>query len=109
MDIELEREKIRVFIKTGLCVMSALLVIMLLGLGVPKFVDAIAAERKLPIYCAPATEAKVALTFDGAWGNEDTRTILDILASENVKATFFFTGGWMEKYPDDIRYISEQG
>jgi len=42
---------------------------MLLGLGVPKLVDAIAAERKLPIYCAPATEAKVALTFDGAWGD----------------------------------------
>ncbi|MDQ9832013.1 polysaccharide deacetylase family protein, partial [Acinetobacter soli] len=43
------------------------------------------------------------------WGNEDTQTILDILASHDVKATFFMTGGWVESYPEDVKKIYEAG
>ena len=53
--------------------------------------------RELPIYCVQTDENKVALSFDAAWGNEDTQTILDILKKHNVKATFFMTGGWVVK------------
>ena len=53
--------------------------------------------RELPIYCVQTDESKVALSFDAAWGNEDTQTILDILKKHNVKATFFMTGGWVVK------------
>lgn len=35
--------------------------------------------RELPIYSVDTQEKKVALTFDAAWGNEDTQKILDIL------------------------------
>ena len=35
--------------------------------------------RELPIYCVETDEKKIALTFDAAWGNEDTATILEIL------------------------------
>lgn len=34
-----------------------------------------------------------ALTFDAAWGNEDTEELIEILGRYDVKATFFFGGG----------------
>lgn len=66
-------------------------------------------NRELPIYCVQTEEKKVALSFDAAWGNEDTRNILDILAKNDVKVTFFMTGGWVEKYPDDVKAIAAAG
>ena len=65
--------------------------------------------RELPIYCVQTSESKVALSFDAAWGNEDTQTILDILKEHNVKATFFMTGGWVESYPEDVKRILADG
>ncbi len=65
--------------------------------------------RELPVYCVDTEEPKVALSFDAAWGNEDTQNILDILAAHDVKVTFFMTGGWVETYPDDVKAIYEAG
>ncbi|MBQ8799114.1 MAG: polysaccharide deacetylase family protein, partial [Lachnospiraceae bacterium] len=44
-----------------------------------------------------------------AWGNEDTRNLLAILKKHNVKVTFFMTGEWMNKYPDDVKAILADG
>lgn len=55
--------------------------------------------RELPIYCVDTDEKKVALSFDAAWGNEDTARILEILKKNDVHVTFFMTGGWVESYP----------
>lgn len=65
--------------------------------------------RELPIYCVDTKEKKVALSFDAAWGNEDTQKILDILKKNDVHVTFFMTGGWVENYPDDVKAICEAG
>ena len=65
--------------------------------------------KKLPIYCVDTEEKKVALSFDAAWGNEDTRNLLSILKKHNVKVTFFMTGEWMNKYPDDVKAILADG
>ena len=54
-----------------------------------------AANRELPIYCVQTEEPKIALTFDAAWGNQDTQKIMEILKKHNVKVTFFMTGGWV--------------
>ena len=62
-------------------------------------------ERKLPIYCVQTEKPQIALSFDAAWGNEDTQSILDILAKHNVKVTFFMTGGWVDSYPEDVKRI----
>lgn len=51
--------------------------------------------RQLPIYCVDTEEKKIALTFDAAWGNEDTAQILEILKKHDVRVTFFMTGGWV--------------
>lgn len=66
-------------------------------------------NRELPIYCVQTDKPQVALSFDAAWGNEDTKQLMDILAKYNVKVTFFMTGGWVSKYPDDVKYIAGQG
>lgn len=65
--------------------------------------------RELPIYCVQTEEPKIAISFDAAWGNEDTSKILEILKKHNVHATFFMTGGWVESYPDDVKAILADG
>lgn len=65
--------------------------------------------RELPIYCVETPDKKVALSFDAAWGNEDTQLILDTLAKYNVHATFFMTGGWVANFPEDVKKIQAAG
>lgn len=81
------------------------------GLGLSKTVSVsnTVNGRELPIYSVETEEKKVALSFDAAWGNEDTQTILDILAKYNVHVTFFMTGGWVESYPEDVKKIYAAG
>ncbi|MCI8338143.1 MAG: polysaccharide deacetylase family protein [Lachnospiraceae bacterium] len=43
------------------------------------------------------------------WGNEDTKKILKTLKKNDVHVTFFMTGGWIEKYPDDVKAIAKAG
>ena len=60
-------------------------------------------SRKLPIYCVDLSKKTnldtskkyVSISFDAAWGDEDTIKILDILDKYNIKTTFFMTGGWV--------------
>ena len=65
--------------------------------------------RELPIYSVETEEKKVALSFDAAWGNEDTQQILDILKKQDVHVTLFMTGEWVEKFPEDVKKIYEAG
>ena len=65
--------------------------------------------RELPIYCVETDKPQIALTFDAAWGNEDTKQIMEVLRKNDVKVTFFMTGGWVENYPDDVKMILAEG
>ena len=91
--------------------MAAALIVLGGTIGIKQMVptSATVGERELPIYCVETEEKKVALTFDAAWGNEDTKQIMDILNKHNIKVTFFMTGGWVEQFPDDVKMIYEQG
>ncbi len=71
--------------------------------------NALVYDKELPIYCVECQEKLVAISFDAAWGNEDTQELLDILEKNNVKATFFMTGGWVESYPEDVKNIAAAG
>ena len=66
-------------------------------------------SKKLPIYCVSTEKPKVALSFDAAWGNDDTAELLSILKEHQVHATFFMTGGWVSSYPDDVKAIAADG
>ena len=92
----------------GLCL---LLVIAGVGAFQKKSAPAAArvSNRKLPIYCVQTDSPKVAISFDAAWGNEDTAELLIILDQYQVKTTFFMTGGWVESYPDDVKAIAKAG
>ena len=66
-------------------------------------------KRQIPIYCVDTEEKKIAVTFDAAWGDSDTDTLIDILASHNAKATFFIVGKWAEKYPESVKKLFDAG
>jgi len=54
-------------------------------------------------------QQKIALTFDGGYLNNTTAEILDILQQEQVKVTIFLTGIFIQKYPDLVRRMAEEG
>ena len=66
-------------------------------------------ERILPIYCVESEEKKIAISFDAAWGNDDTETLINILAEYNVPATFFVVGAWVDKYPESVKQLHDAG
>lgn len=74
-----------------------------------KAVATAAEPKDIPIYCVDRTDNKVAISFDAAWGNEQTETLLQILKEKNVTATFFLVGDWVSKYPDSVKAIAEAG
>ncbi|WP_368645487.1 LysM peptidoglycan-binding domain-containing protein [Alkalibacterium putridalgicola] len=55
------------------------------------------------------TEKVVALTFDDGSDGTNINTILQILSTHNVTATFFLTGSGANNHPQAIRNISNQG
>ena len=67
------------------------------------------ADRPLPIYCVDRPEKVCAISFDAAWGADNTQGILDVLAKYNVKATFFVVGNWADQYPQQAKAIVESG
>lgn len=68
-----------------------------------------AAERLLPIYCVERGDKKIALTFDVAWENSNTQKLIDILKENDAKATFFVTGDWCDRYPEDVKMFFDAG
>lgn len=65
--------------------------------------------REMPICSVETQEKKVALTFDVSWGNKDIHKILDILEIYQARASFFVTGMWAEKYPQEVKAIQDKG
>lgn len=94
-----------------LCGLGFLLIVALIFLvsGTPDIISTSKAAKLLPIYCVKRDDQRVSLTFDAAWGNEDTQTLIDILGRYNVKATFFVVGDWVDKYPESVKALSEAG
>ena len=66
-------------------------------------------DKKLPVYCVETTEPKISISFDAAWGADDTDELLRILKENEVKATFFLCGYWVEKYPEEVKKIAAAG
>ena len=75
----------------------------------PRIVGASANQRVLPIYSVERDNKAIALSFDAAWGNEDTQLLIDILNSYNVKATFFLVGDWVDRYPESVKQLYDAG
>lgn len=113
MNIEQERQKLILFTKVGAIVLTSLALLATSFIIYPEnrtvLSDSLVKQKELPIYCVEQEKPLISLSFDAAWGNEDTAKILEILKKHNVKVTFFMTGGWVEKYPDDVKAIAAAG
>lgn len=116
--LDKEIASISTFVRSGLVVLSVILLASIAVAYSQKQLDSpeytatsgtFISEKKLPIYCVDDSQKRVALSFDAAWGNEDTKKILNILKKKKVHVTFFMTGGWIEKYPDDVKAILADG
>lgn len=68
-----------------------------------------AQQRLVPIYRVGRTDNKIAVTFDVAWENSNTAELIDILDEYDAKATFFITGDFCDRHPDDVGLFHEAG
>ena len=75
----------------------------------PAAVSASAAARQLPIYCVQRDQKVCAISFDAAWGADNTQKILDVLQEYGVTATFFVVGNWADQYPAQAKAIAGSG
>lgn len=111
MSIDYNNKLLEKLVKYGLGIVAVMAVVNVVRVTAPEFITVSNSVngRELPIYCVDTEEKKIALSFDAAWGNEDTQTILDILQENEVHATFFMTGGWVKSYPEDVKNILAAG
>lgn len=90
------------------CIVAVLLAISIDGMNSAQVFFGYA-ERKTPVYAVNTTEKKVAISFDAAWGADKTEKIMEICKDFNANATFFLVGFWVDKYPDLVKKIDENG
>ena len=88
---------------------TVLIVSIFWAVSTPVIVGVSASKRQLPVYCVQRDDKKVALSFDAAWGNEDTQLLIDILNKYNVNTTFFVVGDWVDKYPESVKALHDNG
>jgi len=88
----------------------AVLAVAVLGLvNCPAAINTAASPRQLPIYCVQRDQKMLSISFDAAWGNEDTQQLIDIMARYNIKATFFVVGDWVDRYPESVKALHDAG
>lgn len=66
-------------------------------------------KREVPIYHVKRDDNKIAFSFDAAWGNEDTASLIHILEKYNIKSTFFIVGEWADRYPESVKALADAG
>jgi len=90
------------------CLLAGVLVGFIAFQGVAA-IAASATKRLVPIYAVKTDEKKIAISFDAAWGNEETQTLINILNRYKVKTTFFVVGAWVDKYPESVKALADAG
>ncbi|MBQ1954169.1 MAG: polysaccharide deacetylase family protein [Clostridia bacterium] len=66
-------------------------------------------KRDLPIYNVKRDDKLVSISFDAAWGDEQTQSLLETMENYGVKTTFFVVGEWVDKYPETVKLIHDAG
>lgn len=101
--------KKRTLIIAAAAVCAAVAVIIIGLCGAAPTVKAIVGNKQTPIYRVARADKEISLSFDAAWGNEDTQTLIDILKKYHINATFFVVGGWVDKYPESVKALADAG
>ena len=79
------------------------------AVNAPAAVRASVATRQLPIYCVERDQKVCSISFDAAWGADNTQKILDVLADYGVKCTFFVVGNYLETSPELVKQMIAEG
>ena len=66
-------------------------------------------KRDLPIYCVDKQDKVCSISFDAAWGADDTQTLIKIMEDYGVKTTFFVVGDWVDRFPEQVKALSDSG
>jgi len=61
------------------------------------------------VYIGDTTQKVLYLTFDAGYENGCTGKILDVLKAHNVPAAFFLVGNYIEKNPDLVKRMVQEG
>ena len=93
----------------GSLVCLGLLCLFFCGTPTGRAIASASPKKDFPIYCVQREEKVVSLSFDAAWGNEDTKHLIDILDKYGVRATFFVIGNWVRKYPETVKQLHDSG
>ncbi|MBR3060912.1 MAG: LysM peptidoglycan-binding domain-containing protein [Exiguobacterium sp.] len=87
---------------------GAMALFILLAMVITQSISVSAAASKF-VTSMNTTSKVVALTFDDGADGANTNKILDILAKNNIKATFFLTGSGANNHPQYIKNIAAKG
>ena len=68
-------------------------------------------QRRYPnvLFHGDGSRREIALTFDDGPHQRDTPQVLDALAKQDVHATFFLVGQYVERYPYLVKHIHDAG
>lgn len=92
-----------------ICIAAAVIFVKNVPFCADVFASVAESGRRLPIYCVDTPDKKVAISFDAAWGADDTDELLRILKENDVKTTFFMCGYWVDDYPEEVMKIAADG
>ena len=92
-----------------LFVVAILLVILAAAIPYAYANATAAASRRLPISCTDRANKVVSITFNAAWGDEDTQQLIAILGKYHVTATFFVVGDWVDRCADSVKALHDAG
>lgn len=107
----LRRTRVVLLRRSGIAALAALVLAggIFYAVSYPASAAAAAGIRQLPVYSVARDQKMCAISFDAAWGADNTQAILDVLAEYGIKTTFFVVGNWADQYPDTMRAIAEAG
>lgn len=106
--------KVLILTKKRLLILLSCVLIAAIAIGVASYsaknvVATMNEPRQIPIYYVDTTDKVCAISFDAAWGNEQTAQLLDTLDKYEVKTTFFLVKQWVDRYPDSVKDIAARG
>ena len=81
--------KFLILTKKHLVTAGCLLLAVIIGTAISVHAFA-TSDRLLPIYCVKTEEKKIAITFDAAWGADDTDTLISILKQKGGHRQCFY-------------------
>lgn len=79
------------------------------GKGINVFNNILKSKNNIPIHSVDTDEKTVAITINTAYGEQFTNEILEVLEEEEVKASFFAMGSWIDRYEEDVKKIHKNG